>query len=712
MFTVRFESAMLAGTRRNQEATVGAKKILIPLIVVLLVLFLGLPLLLRLLFPEPRLRAMVLPRVEAALERPVELAGISLGFKLSGLTLELENLVLGADPTNQGLKTLSLPKLRANLAWGPLLRRRIEVRSLRVEDARIELGPAAAVEKVDGDAAPSGGGRSAAFAVAAPDLRLSNTAIHLDQAEGGELILNLPAMRFASEMHPDGALELSGELMLDGIEGGLPGGLTAGGKVRLDFDLSLDDENLRLSRCEGDISGLTLGLPSTAGGVPLEIRGERVELELSLESPLAAFAGETQDLNAPTAKADLALSAFRMSRSGPAPLSLVLPAAGAELTLSAGQWSAEFAPLILESEQLSAPLALEACRLSGSLTAMVIETLRLSAGASSLSAQGRLDGPPEAPRMDLQLQSPLLDLADFLPPKAEVGTENGADARPETASPPAALPPGRIVFTVDRLITRQAEVTGLRGRVEVSEQALELKDLNGALLGGQLAGAFSATPGETGTLDCRGDFDIRGSRAGDLLAAFTPIKQGLEGILGGDLNFNFTLPPGGKPEGLDLSADLDLQQGALVNLPLLSAVARVAGLPERERYALGNLRQTVTVRKDRVHARDLRLPFEDGWLEMAGSAGLAGDLDFSGQWELGPQTLARLGGGSALGFLKNAEGTVTLDLRVGGTVKRPVVTLDTKALQNRLKEEARRKLEDEGEELLRKGLDSLRDRFK
>ncbi len=658
------------------------KKLLISLAIILLVLLLILPLALKLLFPEEKLRAMALPRAEAALQRSIGLEEISLGFGIQGLALKMRELSLGPDSLGTGLERLDIPKLDARLAWGPLLRREIGIRSLRIEGAQVFLRPAPPeTAGPGGETAPTGSRASGlAFAVAAPDIQLKNSRLHLQLPEEDRpLALKLPLMRFASLLSAEGELDLAGHIELDGIEGGLPETMEHGGRLGLDFELALP-----LSAFEGELDPALLNLVATLSADDLSLR-----------------------------------------RESPQPLSVEFSSFETTLSASGGVLSLEIAPLELRSSSLPGPLKLEECRLAGDTGRgeLRLETLKLSRGESRIVASGDVQGLPADPVMSIDLRSPLIDLGGFLPPPPAKGEAGDGEAPAPAAAPLLPpLPEGVILFEVDRLLHPRAELTGLRGRVLVGPEGVKLEDLKSGLYDGELSGRLAMSPDETDPtrLDILGEFDVKGSQAPAFFAAFSPIDRGVEGIIGTALNFAFKLRPGEKPEALSLDADLDLQNGALQGLPYLRTLARVAGLPEKEHYAIGRVRQHVQVADDRVITRDLRLPFEDGWIELGGSAGLAGDLDFDGRWEPGPATVAKLGQGDLYKWLADAEGKVTLDFHLGGMARSPVVTLDTSALQQRLldegkrrlQEELERKLKDDGGELLKQGLDALRERLK
>ncbi len=783
-----------------------AKRILIGLAALVLVLIVAAPLVLKAMFPEPKLRAMVLPKAQAALGRPVDCGRIGLGLGLRGLTLELENLELGADSTGYGLRRLDLPRLEARLALGPLLRREIAIKTLIfVEPAAELLLPPAGSATRAAKAAAGEAASTAAVAVAAPDLRLVRARVHLvrEGKDGLDLEARIGTGRFASTIEPSGKLDLKGGLQDAALSGRLADGRSLSGQAKLDLDLGVDAGVLTLRSSVLEVADLALGgaqdtlqvrvaklSADGAGRAPLaalqatppsygapgvalagRVKAEGIAIDQRAPAPLAltipsaegpwalgeasqgafaltgiALAAGTLDMKPPTGgsltgtlpagrldislvpgptsteipRLALALESYTFKSQAATGSPVTLRGEGGTLTgtasipvrrghLPTAQIDLALKPLTAEGEGLAKPMRLENIQLAGALDALALKSLRLRAGTSEIAATGTIVGAPKAPRFALTAQSAQIDIADFVVPAKEKPGAAAGGAAGASGPPPVLIPmPGRVDFRVDRLITPAAPITGLMGRVEAEASGLSVADVKGMLHGGSLTGNFAMSPRADGAFDCKGDFMVARVQAPAFLAALTPIKRGIEGSLTSEGSFDFVLRPGEKPRGLGAKAGVDLSDGALVNLTFLKSLAQLAGLPSKERYGIGRLQHHFELRADRVLARDLRLPFEDGWVTATGSAGLDGTLDFTGRWELGASTLARLGQGSTLAFLKNAKGKVELDFLVRGSTQAPAITLDTKALEARLGAEARQQLEQKGSDLLQKGLDALK----
>ncbi|MEZ4397246.1 MAG: hypothetical protein R3C71_10075 [Candidatus Krumholzibacteriia bacterium] len=548
------------------------------------------------------------------------------------------------------------------------------------------------------------GGTAKGDAPAPPDLHLASGAFTGTAGAPLAALMAKPLQLDAPGLEVKGRVEATTlrltrpapellDLELPTLQGPVALGASTGGTIALDgLQLApgtLKSASAKGARLEGTTPAGTLDLALVPSPEALTIP------RLSAELQAMAFTSTP-----PTGKpVTMKLEGARLSGSA------ILPADSSRAPSAQLQLSAR--PATVEGATLAKPLKIEALELDGGLEHLTLKSMRASAGSSDLRANGSVDGLLGTPRVALTLRSGVLDLADFVVP-AQKGAKPAAGAAPAAA--PVLIPPlpGRVDFTVQRFVSPQATVESLSGQMTADPAGLKLEALKGNLMGGSFDGGFTMTPRADGDFDCKGDFDVTRVQAPAFLQAFTPVDRGVDGNLSTKTGFTFTLSQALKPRGLALDAAVDLANGALVDLPLLKNLAHLAGLPAKDRYGIGELKHAFQVRDDRVLARDLRLPFEDGWIQATGSAGLDGGLDFAGKWTLGPSTVSRLGSGSVLAFLKNAKGEVVLDFNVKGTTKSPTVTLDTKALEQQLAAEARQQLQEQGSDLINKGLDALK----
>lgn len=260
---------------------------------------------LRVLFPEPKLRAMVVDGARKQLGREVRLEGIGLGLR----GLSLTGLEVSESPDFSAGTFVSVARFRARPSWRALLRKRLVVASVSAEGLKLRV-----LERADGSfnysslasSAPAAGGPAAQDSPAGKPglsirhLRVSGAEVHYEDAAGrawtvSEADVALDGFAMNAPFDLDGSLRLRGEaggraldarLSFDGEVDparGEPGkmkvkaksfsvaaeGLTLEGSADVDglepprarFDVELSAAGKRLLEAEGEVR-----LSSAAGG--------------------------------------------------------------------------------------------------------------------------------------------------------------------------------------------------------------------------------------------------------------------------------------------------------------------------------------------------------------------------------------------------------------------------------------------------------------
>ncbi len=616
--------------------------------------------------------------------------------------MELRDLSLVPDPEGFGLRECAIPRIRAELSWPSSRQGEISLGHILIEEPRLELllprvesektspgiegakgsrrrkaDPPAAELQGGSEAAaapPAAGAALAALAVAAPDITLERGFIRVRQEDGPEIELELPSGRIAGTWDELGALSLTADLDLDPIRLKETDRLDGKTSAELDLALRMTDGRLEIDDGVLHLAALQLSIWPPPPGEAVELRGGGAELTLSGSAPLAALSSDPLDLDALSAGAELVLRAFT-----------------------------------LEGPSLAKPMQLLETRIRGDMQRLELQSLQLRSGSSQLELSGEIEGLRE-PRMRLDLRSSGLDLTDFLVTAREDAASEAEQApKGEEASIwPAILLPGSLDFRIARLRTKQAIFEDVSGQLLVDKESIRVRGMSARLFEGEVQGEMLLRPDEQQRVHCEGEFQVDEVQAPAFLAAFTPIKNGVAGNLSSEFDFEMKLAPGERPQGFDLDAELDLKDGVLDNPPALHALFRAAGLATRESYDLGRLHQLVQLRQDRVITENLRLPLDDGELRGAGSTGLDGSLDYRGTWVIGPRSAARLDKGSPLRLLADEQGRIHIDFYLKGDLKHPRVTLDQRAIEERLRQKAEEKLKEEGQQLIKKGLDDLK----
>ncbi len=255
-------------------------KFLIPLAVIVLIVVLA-----PLLIPRQLVRDLAVSRLTAALQRPVAVADVKAGL-WPRPHVELAGLEVGRK-SGDPLTALRLDALRLTLAWGPLLKRQVEVVSVELDRPRVEVALAAPAAEEPGGTEPvagswSSGPAPARLQVAVRRLAVRDASVTVRRADG-QPALHLGGLDedLSAELSPAGDLALRGVTRLDTLRVHLPQGtLGEGMAVAWTKDLRFESAAGRLTVAE---STLRLGdLPVAVSGQVDSLGGARPVADLQL----------------------------------------------------------------------------------------------------------------------------------------------------------------------------------------------------------------------------------------------------------------------------------------------------------------------------------------------------------------------------------------------------------------------------------------------
>ena len=240
---------------------------------------------LNLVFTEQKLRELVLPRASKALGRPVDCGHIGFGLTRSGLSLVLEDLTLGEDSLTFGLRGLQLPSLNAGVAWGPLLRKRVEVTRLELVGLRAELllpepgaAPAPAAAKAKATA-------PAAIALVIPDLRLRDASVHVKQPPATDVEISIPDASISADLQANGDASFRADARIDAIRMSGPEGLRADAAARLELSAGIVDGRIMIENALMTVESWSLSGKDKAGAA-FGLGGGEMTIALSGDAPL------------------------------------------------------------------------------------------------------------------------------------------------------------------------------------------------------------------------------------------------------------------------------------------------------------------------------------------------------------------------------------------------------------------------------------------
>lgn len=284
----------------SAPAEAGGRKLPLPrwLIIVLAVIavvLIGGYVTLKLMFPPDKLRAMVVPRIESAVDRDVELSGVSLRV-IPRIAVRLDDLAIGNPPGFAPEPAVQLEALEVQVRLLPLLlRRQVEIDRLRLlypviryevlDDGTSNFtgigagdASAAAGSDAEGSEAPPRG--SALGGLVVTDLTIRDgTVYYTDHASGRRARLSIGGQLSARPVEGGGgdALESGGRFELWDVRAVLPGfgeDTMPLPNVALDYRLLADlaGDSLALTRLEVALGDVTL----SGQGTVRDLDGDRV----------------------------------------------------------------------------------------------------------------------------------------------------------------------------------------------------------------------------------------------------------------------------------------------------------------------------------------------------------------------------------------------------------------------------------------------------
>lgn len=317
---------------------------------------------------------------------------------------------------------------------------------------------------------------------------------------------------------------------------------------------------------------------------------------------------------------------------------------------------------------LTGKAAKSSFRFDGSVT----RPLALLAPPSYLPADGARA--PVAPaRVDFNLTSPHLDLAELLP------QAKGAPVMPN------AVGGGRIA--IRRLLNAKLDVEDVQARVALEPGVLGVPEYALKGYGGHVSGSARFDLRDPASPAFVVKTRVDSLQANALLSSWTGAKD----LLHGELTSSFDLSGAGT-EPADLRRTLTavgqalVADGALGPGPTLERIGRFVRIPRLQHLRFKDAKVPFRVERGRVLMNDVVLDGPNGEWRLSGSVGFEGEIDYAVSATLPPDVVAALGANAAVaaGALADENGRLLLDLRVRGPWRSPQISWDTGAMRDRL----------------------------
>ncbi len=619
----------------------------------------GASLLVKLLVTPEMVKKTILPRVEKALQRHIQLGDVKIGI-FSGI--ELHNLTVHEREGNETFVSVNEVHLRYQIL--PLLSRRVVVDDVILAAPRIHV-----VRNNDGSfnfsdllkkekpkAAEREEKTPLSFAVA--KISVADGRMVYDDRKG---IFGSPFVYEASnvgiavkDLTPDHPFPVSLKAAVPGASLGFTGTvdrLTVGPVVDGQFSVA-----------DTDLAKLTAGLPA---GISAQIR------KLSPTGGLMAKIRLAGTVRAP----------FAMLKEGDIRLKEVRFAAGGQFPV------------------LTGTIALS----NGSLAS---RDFAIALGKNSYTIQLKTSSLDKKPlHVELSASGKALDLDALLASKkgqtraaSSAATAGGAEPAPFNL--PLAVGGGASIGAVTY---RGLTVSGLSFRYRLADNVLNIEDLKGGVAGGTFADIARIDLGIRG-FSYSTRLSLQGVQADRLVAAFAPKAAGsLSGVLSAkaDLSGHGATPAAVK-QNLAGSGDFAVRNGRLTGRGFVSELARFLGSEELRIVRFNTFAGTYRVGGRQV-LLDAELDGSDIRMKPKGSVGFDNSLNMIIDTRVAPRITGKVARGTVGSLVTDEQGWGVLPLKATGTVGSPRFSLSGEILGRQIREKAGETIGKEmGKRLLKK----------
>ena len=599
-----------------------------------IVLLIALTILIKVVISPEQVKKTILPRISVAMNRQVSLGDVSVSI-FSGI--RLHDLVIQDKEGNQPF--VKAGALRLEYRFWPLLRKRIEIKEIRLESPLMRI-----VRHADGSfnfsdltarkeqPAPVDKEKTP-IDLAVSQVTLTDGAVIFDdrQGLGGKpYVTQINAMQMTA-----GNISLDGEFPVS-LQANLPGGATidlAGTVAKVGSAPAIA---LTTTLIAQDLAKLVAGLPA-----PVTEKVHKLALAGGLELRLK-LAGETK-----TPKQLLQSGEIRLSN-------IQLTAGGARPTLSG--------TLLLGKDTIE----------SKDLTATIAgQKLSIGLKGSNLMAKPVM--------LSLAIQGDKLDLNKLLPPST---VKPAAPSAPATA-PPAEPGPMNLPLTasgtvkLNSALYRTLNISNLSMSWKLADNVFTLDSLKGGLAGGSFSNSARVDLGIKG-YRYNAQLSCQGVQADQLVSALAPKAAG---SVFGSLGFTARLQGSGVlpvsiKRNLGGQGNFSINDGKLTGNGFMQELAGFLKADQLRVLRFKRYDGTFSI-KGGIITLNSELNGSDARIKTAGTADFEKRLNMSLDTRLSPAITSQVARGDLGRFLTDSQGWGVIPLKVTGAIGSPAFSLDT-----------------------------------
>ncbi|MDI6804365.1 MAG: AsmA-like C-terminal region-containing protein [Bacteroidota bacterium] len=262
--------------------------------------------------------------------------------------------------------------------------------------------------------------------------------------------------------------------------------------------------------------------------------------------------------------------------------------------------------------------------------------------------------------------------------------------------------------SIGKLVMEKFDFTDVRGSLSIVDGVVNLQGLS--------LNAFAGSIITKGTIDMRKhdgkpfnlQLDIAGVEGNTLLSNFTSFGKNIFGKLTMNTTIKGQLDDtlGLTPQTLSGEGKVQIFDGKLTGYPVMQKIAEFTGLDELRQIDFKNWSNNFDISDGRINLQDLKISALNSDISMKGYQAFDGSLAYDIGLKL-PAALSeklKVGGtvNQLVNVFKDKDGRFLLPLLVGGSLTKPVVSLNTKEQKRQLEDAARQEIEKRKDELKEK----------
>ena len=299
-------------------------------------------------------------------------------------------------------------------------------------------------------------------------------------------------------------------------------------------------------------------------------------------------------------------------------------------------------------------------------------------------------------RLDLSSQTLNLDhllaAAALVPKSSPKGKRSGPGAAPDRKEAfPDIQASGQV--EIARLLYQKLALEDFRASWHLKGGALKVRDFSAKMAQGLIQGGIQLDLNDP-RLGYKGEIDVSDLKLGDFISQALAIPSPpITGLFRSRLVFSGRGTEWASiKRSLSADGDYGLLHGAFKESLVTLAISQALGLEDLRTLSFREIKGNVRIRRGRVETEAL-LTSDYLSLKAKGFIGLDGSLDLPLKIKLfaplAEKFARRLPGGK---YLLNEKGEAELDLYLKGSLSGPRVSLDTRAIEKKLKKELPQRL--------------------